>query len=580
MQPAIGSVAAIIVDTNPAIAGAFCNMTVLRYPPEPRAAEVISMRIKPLRFLGSLTVLCSLAGAGSAFAQDSDAAREGYAAVQELQVVDCLLPGQVRVVGGRTYLTPRRPTRTTAADCAARGGEYLAYDRADYRSALNVWREAAESGDAEAQTMVGEIYERGLGGEPSYELAAEWYRRAAEQGFSRAQFNLGTLYEQGLGVAADRLEALNWYRLASGLSEDSVIFQSAAAAEQQELRRQLEDQVAQRDRQIQALGRQVEALQRELDERARGSEDVSGELESLRALLGQLESARDADRQRLAAIPEPQVSVAERTDGAAGTFAEPEEVNYRRRDFGRYYALIIGVQEYQLLDDLTSPANDVARVKQILEETYGFSVLTLVDPNQLAVMRAINALNETLREQDNLLIYFAGHGNRLRSGAIETGYWLPTNAEPAPDDTLWVPNEFVSRHLGRVKARRVLVVSDSCYAGLLGDDPGYVMVGGGKYSDEYIEWKMPKRSRLVLASGFDSPVTGETGEMHSVFSEALIEELEGNDQILTAPELFLRVRERIKRSASASELEREPALKVIKDAGHEVGDFFFVPARS
>ena len=34
------------------------------------------------------------------------------AGVQALQIVDCLLPGQVRVVGGRTYLTPRRPTRT------------------------------------------------------------------------------------------------------------------------------------------------------------------------------------------------------------------------------------------------------------------------------------------------------------------------------------------------------------------------------------------------------------------------------------------------------------------------------------
>lgn len=48
-------------------------------------------------------------------------AREGYAAVQALEIVDCLLPGQVRVVGGRTYLTRggRRARRLRTAERAA-----------------------------------------------------------------------------------------------------------------------------------------------------------------------------------------------------------------------------------------------------------------------------------------------------------------------------------------------------------------------------------------------------------------------------------------------------------------------------
>ncbi|HEX5421440.1 MAG TPA: tetratricopeptide repeat protein, partial [Gammaproteobacteria bacterium] len=170
------------------------------------------------RRLRSLLVceLAALAVAASFCAHGQDAGnggkagnvREGYSAVQALEIVDCLLPGQVRVVGGRTYLTPRRPTRTTAADCGARGGEYLAYDRADYRSALNVWLPTAQRGDAKAQTMVGEIFERGLGGQPDYQAAAEWYRKAADQGYSQAQFDLGALYEQGRGVPKNKLEAL------------------------------------------------------------------------------------------------------------------------------------------------------------------------------------------------------------------------------------------------------------------------------------------------------------------------------------------------------------------------------------
>jgi hypothetical protein len=508
--------------------------------------------------------------------QDSGNALEGYSAIQALAVVDCLLPGQVRVVGGRVYPTPRRPTRTTAADCGARGGEYLAYDRADYRSALNVWLPTAQQGDPKAQTMVGEIYERGLGAEPNYEAAAEWYRKAAEQGYSRAQFDLGALYEQGLGVPADKLEALNWYRKAWGLPEDSVIFRSAAAAEQSELRAQLEQQLEQRDRQIEALQRQVEALRRELSERAEAGE----ELESLQALLAQLQSQRAADQQRLDAIPTFRSAAeteATPADGA-GFGKKGKEVQYRRKSFGRYYALIIGVQNYAHLEDLQSPLNDVQQAAQLLEDKYGFSVITLSNPDQTTVMKAVNQLNDTLTEDDNLLIYFAGHGSRLQSGARETGYWLPTNAEPAPDDTLWVPNEFVSRHLGRIEAKRVLVVSDSCYAGLLGDDPGYVMVGDGRYTDEYIEWKMPKRSRLVLASGGDQPVLDNGGGGHSIFARAFLETLRENDRVLTAPELFLKIRSLERQSPMASEAGQEPQLKVIKDAGHEVGDFFFVPS--
>src|SRR5690606_28344369 len=105
-------------------------------------------------------------------------------------------------------------------------------DRADLKSSLRVWMAAAEAGDAEAQTNVGEIYERGLGTEPNYAAAALWYRRAADQGNSSALFHLGTLYEQGLGVEQDRLKALNLYRQAWGVPEDDVIFTSAARREQ------------------------------------------------------------------------------------------------------------------------------------------------------------------------------------------------------------------------------------------------------------------------------------------------------------------------------------------------------------
>ena len=54
------------------------------------------------------------------------------------------------------------------------------------------------------------------------------------------------------------------------------------------------------------------------------------------------------------------------------------------------------------------------------------------------------------------------------------------------------------------------------------------MVGDGRYTEEYIDWKRPKRSRLVLSSGVDSPVTEHSDAEHSVFAAALLDVLSYN----------------------------------------------------
>ena len=150
---------------------------------------------------------------------------------EDLLIVDCLLPGQVRKLGrAATYMSARRPIRTTQADCEIRGGEYVSYDRANYQTALKVWMGQAESGDAEAQNYVGEIFLKGLGTEPDYAKAREWFEKASAQGDKRARINLGYLYEQGLGVPKDIAKALNLYGEASGIDNDKLVFASTVTA--------------------------------------------------------------------------------------------------------------------------------------------------------------------------------------------------------------------------------------------------------------------------------------------------------------------------------------------------------------
>ena len=126
-------------------------------------------------------------------------------------------------------------------------------------------------------------------------------------------------------------------------------------------------------------------------------------------------------------------------------------------NFGRYYAIVIGNQNYQSIESLATPRYDAARAARILADRYGFTVSILEDANDITMLKAINDLNSVLKPDDNLLIYYAGHGARLQSGKSEAGYWLPVNADAPPKDTFWVPNEQITGHLGRLPARRVQI---------------------------------------------------------------------------------------------------------------------------
>jgi uncharacterized caspase-like protein len=253
-------------------------------------------------------------------------------------------------------------------------------------------------------------------------------------------------------------------------------------------------------------------------------------------------------------------------------------LNVHGVDFGRYFALIIGNQNYDLLESLKTPRYDAERAAKILTQKYGFTVQLIEDGNDVAILKALNDLNKVLGPNDNLLIYYAGHGYRLKSDKLENGYWLPRNAEKPPNDTYWVPNEQITNHIGRLQAKRVLVVADSCYAGLLSTDPSmFFLDKPTEVTQDYVTFKLPRRSRLLIASGGDNPVLDEGGQGNSVFAKAFLDVLEGNDAIMTAPALYVMVQGKVKEAARHNNFSEQPEFKSIKGAGHEVGDFFFVP---
>ncbi len=239
-----------------------------------------------------IVVLAGLAAPGSAV-------RAATAAVPEdLLVVDCLLPGQMRRLGGQaSFLSARRPVRTTQADCAIRGGEYVAFDRADYRTAMKVWLGAAESGDAEAQNYVGEILMKGLGTAPDPSTAAGWFEKASAQGHRRAKANLALLLEQGQGVTADPLRALNLYRESAGAG-DELLYASVVRVEFEKR----DATIAAQREQIAALEQRVAELEAELAQRRADAARARSEAERLRSQLAEVRQRAGAERADLQAM--------------------------------------------------------------------------------------------------------------------------------------------------------------------------------------------------------------------------------------------------------------------------------------
>lgn len=90
-----------------------------------------------------------------------------------------------------------------------------AYNKGNYQLALQIIRPLAEHGDAEAQVMLGFLYQEGEGTPQDYPEAVKWYRLAAEQGNAMGQTSLGSMYVSGRGVPQDSVEAVKWFRRAA-----------------------------------------------------------------------------------------------------------------------------------------------------------------------------------------------------------------------------------------------------------------------------------------------------------------------------------------------------------------------------
>lgn len=235
-------------------------------------------------------------------------------------------------------------------------------------------------------------------------------------------------------------------------------------------------------------------------------------------------------------------------------------------EFGTYYALIIGEQDYQNNQlNLTYPLTDASNLRSVLISNYLFdsvNVFTLKNPNRQTIFKEFKKLQTKLNENDNLLVFYAGHGHR--DTTMNQGFWWPSDASP-DDQSNWISNSDIRDNIRALQARHVLLISDACFSGNIffqNRDPSEVIPLA-------VELTIKMKSRRAITSG-----ALETVPDKSVFMTYLLDYLKTNkEQFLYSKKLYDNIKDPITNNSST---QQRPLDGVIREAGDENGDFVFI----
>jgi tetratricopeptide (TPR) repeat protein len=230
-----------------------------------------------------------------------------------------------------------------------------------------------------------------------------------------------------------------------------------------------------------------------------------------------------------------------------------------------YHAILIAEQNYDdpKFQDLQNPRRDALALGAILEKDYGFSpenIDTLFDKSRDEIMTGIVKKASSLNENENLIIFYAGHGTAVKGkGDDVDGYWVPISARRG-DEFTYISADDIKKVIKRSNSKHILIIADACFSGAMtrGLPPDAAKEVNRQYN---------VASRKVMASGNLEEVPDK-----SKFIFYLQKRLEENtEKYLTAKDLFDSFYK-----AVLVNTETQPQYAAIKNVGDEGGEFVFI----
>ena len=245
------------------------------------------------------------------------------------------------------------------------------------------------------------------------------------------------------------------------------------------------------------------------------------------------------------------------------------------------WAILIGINKYQNVEQLNYAVADVESVKSLLTVKFGFPtnhiiVLSDTAATKKKILDAFGTLLET-GPDDRALVFYAGHGTQIDLPAGgEMGYLVPVDGQVATKSDLYsscISMEEIKNVSKQVPAKHILFLVDACYSGLAAITSRAL----SREASRYFEKLSSARAREVITAGGRGEKSVEKSEWgHSAFTRSLLEGLNNDladldgDGLITASELAAYLRARV---TSVSDGRETPQFKSLTD---DEGDFVFV----
>ena len=243
------------------------------------------------------------------------------------------------------------------------------------------------------------------------------------------------------------------------------------------------------------------------------------------------------------------------------------------------WALVIGINKYQHVDQLNYAVNDAIAVKEMLVNKYGFKeanikLITDEEATKDNILKGFSDILTQAKEKDRVVVFYAGHGEtyKLPSGG-DMGYLIPVDGNL---DNLYlssIPMKSVYDFADMSYAKHILYLVDACYGGLTLNTRGLKK----DTTPEYLKKMTRERGRQVItAGGKDEQVIEKPEWGHSAFTRNLIKGLgdrladENDDGIITADELGGFIKNRVVVDVDGAHTPQKGRI------GSDMGEFVFI----
>ncbi|NJD39221.1 MAG: DUF1566 domain-containing protein [Geobacter sp.] len=244
------------------------------------------------------------------------------------------------------------------------------------------------------------------------------------------------------------------------------------------------------------------------------------------------------------------------------------------------YAVIIGIDRYKNLfpdRQLKNAVKDAKGIENVLRTQYRFDrIFTLHDQqaSRDSIMRLLTSeLPGIVGKDDALFIFWAGHGNQIKTHDGELGYLIPHDGNSSGlygNISMSQLKDDISR---AIPAKHIFYAFDACYSGLL---TTRAVDRAPRRDLAYLQEITRERVRQVLTAGSKGQEALDGGPKgHSVFTGRLIEILEATGDYITANEIQAILKERVYHDARARGHEQTPGFGSLSG----LGDFVFIPTK-